>query len=508
MQSRSASISVRKGNGISSDDSQSSRSTRSISTPHHRSSFYAEYNRDHEKTNEHEQKPECEHEKNSPDASRVTRDLRIRRFASCLNRRDVVPRTQTSVKLNLRPITGFSRLPAPTLRPDNERYSHSVYQKEGKRSVLSYLGRRGTVESQEKRSMSESWTSTPILQGNITSQHQDRKFIVIRTNSVHGYNGRENTPAEMKVSAPAPAPTPAPARKERRVSGTYSSKGSSQFLLPRSYQSHNRLFSLEAPSGATMRNTMTPPKCIRLSKGFEDLKMQSPQQTKLPIPVKNSNPSLARETNRIQKTQLRTQIPQEAKENSSPKVYPMNLQHHTALPPVDADGNGTTSKGANELGSKLPLVSSSSTRRKVQIEKMVPTPLPPTVPPHTVTIPGRVPSRVSNPKTRTKLTPQINDRIQVETAMPQTFWLGRFMTLTNAFQYEDSFNEPDIATGFEMPSSYSRPFQRSHDGDLAGYRVKRAFMVLENVCATEEASASLRGFRDEYICRFGDSWMD
>jgi hypothetical protein len=91
--------------------------------------------------------------------------------------------------------------------------------------------------------------------------------------------------------------------------------------------------------------------------------------------------------------------------------------------------------------------------------------------------------------------------------MPEGYWLGRFMTLTNAFHYEDSFNEPDIATGFEMPSSYSRPFQGSDDGDMAGYRVKRAFMVLENLCVTEEASASLREFRDAYIRRFGDRWM-
>jgi hypothetical protein len=98
-------------------------------------------------------------------------------------------------------------------------------------------------------------------------------------------------------------------------------------------------------------------------------------------------------------------------------------------------------------------------------------------------------------------------RPQVETAMPQEYWLGRFMTLTNAFHYEDSFNEPDIATGFEMPSSYSRPFQGSDDGDMAAYRVKRAFMVLENRCVSEEASASLRDFREAYIRRFGDQWM-
>lgn len=91
---------------------------------------------------------------------------------------------------------------------------------------------------------------------------------------------------------------------------------------------------------------------------------------------------------------------------------------------------------------------------------------------------------------------------------PQTrqYWLGRFVTLTNAFHYEDSFNQPDIATGFGMLSSYSRPLGCS-DIDLSNYRIKRAFMVLENVCLTEEASASLRAFREDYVRVHGDRWM-
>ncbi|THC95764.1 hypothetical protein EYZ11_004761 [Aspergillus tanneri] len=95
---------------------------------------------------------------------------------------------------------------------------------------------------------------------------------------------------------------------------------------------------------------------------------------------------------------------------------------------------------------------------------------------------------------------------QVTEPQPRQYWLGRFVTLINAFHYEDSFDQPDIATGFGMLSSYSRPLGHS-DSDLAGYRIKRAFMVLENVCTTEEAGASLRIFRDEYVRINGDWWM-
>ncbi|KAF7589114.1 hypothetical protein BBP40_004749 [Aspergillus hancockii] len=95
---------------------------------------------------------------------------------------------------------------------------------------------------------------------------------------------------------------------------------------------------------------------------------------------------------------------------------------------------------------------------------------------------------------------------QISGSQPQQYWLGRFVTLVNAFHYEDSFSGPDIATGFGMLSSYSRPLGSSDSGE-EGYRIKRAFMVLENVCMNDDASVSLRKFRNEYIGKFGDWWM-
>jgi hypothetical protein len=101
----------------------------------------------------------------------------------------------------------------------------------------------------------------------------------------------------------------------------------------------------------------------------------------------------------------------------------------------------------------------------------------------------------------TPFSKQLINQLQVSEAKPKHYWLGRFVTLTNAFHYEDSFSEPDVATGFGMLSSYS--FPAKDDADRSGYRVRRAFMVLENVCVTDEASWSFRRFRDEYVARYG-----
>ncbi|KAE8146072.1 hypothetical protein BDV25DRAFT_144040 [Aspergillus avenaceus] len=103
------------------------------------------------------------------------------------------------------------------------------------------------------------------------------------------------------------------------------------------------------------------------------------------------------------------------------------------------------------------------------------------------------------------LTAYVDFVSQVSGSQPQQYWLGRFVTLMNAFHYEDSFNKPDIATGFGMLSSYSRPLGHL-DSNEADYRIKRAFMVLENVCMNEEASASLQQFRHAYVSKFGDRW--
>lgn len=94
----------------------------------------------------------------------------------------------------------------------------------------------------------------------------------------------------------------------------------------------------------------------------------------------------------------------------------------------------------------------------------------------------------------------------VSEAQPRQYWLGRLVTLSNAFHYEDSFNAPDVATGFGMRSKFSGP--RSYSAmDSSKYRIKRAFMVLERACLTDEAKQSFRVFRDEYVSQYGYRWM-
>ena len=107
---------------------------------------------------------------------------------------------------------------------------------------------------------------------------------------------------------------------------------------------------------------------------------------------------------------------------------------------------------------------------------------------------------------RPELTENTDSFHQVSHSQPSQYWLGRFVTLTNAFHYEDSFHQPDVATGFSMSSIYSLPLG-STERNLPNYRIKRAFMVLEKDCMTVEAAKSLQGFQNEYIAIHGNRWM-
>lgn len=83
------------------------------------------------------------------------------------------------------------------------------------------------------------------------------------------------------------------------------------------------------------------------------------------------------------------------------------------------------------------------------------------------------------------------------------------MTLTNAFYFEDTFNESDIASGINNGPSHSPPplLSVDDDDDLTHARVRRAFYMMEKVCATEDARRSLQCFRSEYVARFGSRWL-
>ncbi|KAL4746231.1 hypothetical protein BDW72DRAFT_38777 [Aspergillus terricola var. indicus] len=493
MQSRLTSVPAREFSSIPSYESRRPRSTRIVSAPEHRcltkpdNTDHEDHKHKYEHEHIHEAHPEIEHDENISQPTGVTKGLRIRR----LNSRPhlfQLPRTQASTTLNDRSTFPPSRLPTPTGPPHNARYSHSVYQREGRRSVLSPIGRRWAMQTPVT---TQSTIQRPSTQTSALYCQLSSSLKVVRR-PLAQYDNSNTTP---DVTVPASASALAHIEKER-------ASGNSNHHLPLYYQIRNRVSSLDTASIEATRSAMTSPKRLRLTQGFTDLRAQETLQTRIPTLQQILNPSSTKSTGQLQKLHLQRQPHEYIKENDAPTAQRAHLQQ-TAHQPQHTSIEMTPERSKDPV-SQLPALSPTSFRRKMQNEKMVMASFPAR---SSQTPISSVPSRASKPKRRPVLTPQMVGRLQVETAMPQEYWLGRFMTLTNAFHYEDSFNEPDIATGFEMPSSYSRPFQGSDDGDMAAYRVKRAFMVLENRCVSEEASASLQDFREAYIRRFGDQWM-
>ncbi|KAL2837733.1 hypothetical protein BJX68DRAFT_219396 [Aspergillus pseudodeflectus] len=491
MQSTSATMATDENISISTCSSRSRRSTLNFSlTQHHTPPSSSDEIRQREGIND-----------GNLESLQYWKILRVRRFVPYSNPAESLPRSQTTVGLDRRSMIAPSRIPTPTKPPKGNLYSHSVYQTEGRRSVISPAKRRFIMGHQERANVrlnDENETRLSIPQAYPAAQ---RRILMFRKPAAQ-YKDESNQ--QFVKMTPTPTLAQLPMRKVR-VGRT--SDSSTQYLLPRYYQKHSQVFSIEATTEISSINAMASPKRVKLTQKFNDLKkLHETPRTKLPIPKQSSKdspstPAAQRQTTQAAQTQA--QVYEQAKENDAPATYLANLQ---LQPARHTDVAVVTPKATSNLLSKLPLASTSSSgRRKTQGEKMVSAQLQP-ICPHNVPRSAAIPCRFSNPG-KSMLMEHPDPRPQVQTAMPSQYWLGRFMSLTNAFHYEDSFGEPDIATGFEMPSSYSRPFQGSDDGDLAGYRVKRAFMALENLCATEEASESLREFREAYIRRFGDRWM-
>ncbi|KAL6231168.1 hypothetical protein BDW75DRAFT_233825 [Aspergillus navahoensis] len=474
MQTISNSIPAKQDSSISSYESRPPRSTRIVSAPGHRglgipdNTDHEEHKHKHEHTHEPESQSETEHDESITQPTNGTKGLRIRRLTSRPHSLQL-PRTQVSTTLHRSSTFTPSRLPTPTEPPKDARYSHSIYRREGRRGVLSPIRRRWVVQTMDA---TQNKIKRPSTQTSALPRQSSSSFRVIRRPSV--LHNDSNTTPEVKESASATAL--AHIEKERANSNHY-------HHLPRYYQTRNRLFSFDAVAAETMRNAMTSPKRLRLTQGYANLRAQDTQQMMIPTLQQVLNTSSRKPTSQIQKTHLQTESYEYVKENDAPTAQRAHVQataHQSQYASIEM-----TPKRCKVLASKLPVLSPTSSRRKMQNEKTVRASLPARMSPQAPISPA--PSRVSNPKRRPVLTLQLDGRSQVETAMPQAYWLGRFVTLTNAFHYEDSFNEPDIATGFEMPSSYSRPFQASDDGDMAAYRVKRAFMVLENCCTPSNA---------------------
>ncbi|KAK2739275.1 hypothetical protein FQN57_006610 [Myotisia sp. PD_48] len=101
-----------------------------------------------------------------------------------------------------------------------------------------------------------------------------------------------------------------------------------------------------------------------------------------------------------------------------------------------------------------------------------------------------------------------NDDVKiVKYSKPQQYWLGRLNTLIASFQHEAAFNEPCPATGFGIAGNQLKG-KSPMSINLDEYHTKRAFMVLERVCITDEAIGSLTEFREAYSRRFGSKFLE
>ncbi|XHF98999.1 hypothetical protein AWENTII_002521 [Aspergillus wentii] len=411
----------------------------------------------------------------------------------------------------------YSRIPTPSKPPGGEIYSHAVYQKEGRRSVLSSLGKRHTslrknVEKSngpDKGKAEQMHLVQPSGKYSDTRNHGNQygwETAPIRTPS-QGQGIDENFPS-------IPIPKNTAARMPQRRSHT---------MIPLPVSGSTPCFSAVESNRQCQflsRNTVD-----RTSK--QTMTSFPVQQVKLPLGER----PLEKHTVDYNGSVVRNPLPGHAKKLPFRKVRTRSNSLHQQPFPYGqlTEAQSCTNKEniafqpGGEMNSNRNRWSNYSEnlrniekarlgihavepeepverhipsefergRQKDQAERMVP--------------------RASSASTRIlcarqKLTTHPGGTCQVSESQPRQYWLGRFMTLTNAFHYEDSFNEPDISTGFGMLSSYSRPLKQP-DTDLSSYHIKRAFMVLENVCTTEQASASLRNFREEYIALHGSRWM-
>ncbi|OGM40646.1 hypothetical protein ABOM_010455 [Aspergillus bombycis] len=419
-----------------------------------------------------------------------------------------------------------SRIPTPAKSPAGDLYSHEVYRKEGRRSVLSSLGRQcmgmnkdsGTVykenlDNEEERKdfirgrdtqrlSSERYmfdadaTSTPRFQ---TRTHHQRASGMQRATTELSSKIFSNS-MHSEIYTPIPCVTVSKAgrpcnllayadAKSRPVTRLFDPISAFISRLETGAQRNDHIkngdLSANGPSSKTVKVLLLSSRKERIEyhtvpKGnlathhhqlLEDC--QRANQKTIASTLKKSDKMECvkkglRWTNGFENLKLETRAKNDA---FSPPNRPAPSQSATRLSPLPDTGN---LRHRDQMG-RMVLSRSNLTGFRSKLKK-----------------PG--------------LTVHADWVSQVSEPQPQQYWLGRFVTLVNAFHYEDSFHEPDIATGFGMLSSYSRPLGHP-DSNEAGYRIKRAFMVLENVCMNDEASASLQKFRYEYIGKFGDGWM-
>ncbi|OJJ46369.1 hypothetical protein ASPZODRAFT_142190 [Penicilliopsis zonata CBS 506.65] len=85
----------------------------------------------------------------------------------------------------------------------------------------------------------------------------------------------------------------------------------------------------------------------------------------------------------------------------------------------------------------------------------------------------------------------------VAESQPLEYWLGRFMTLSNAYRYMESFDEPDEATAINTIPLFSAASFANRK--LLDPHIERALAYLEAACITMEALDSFFKFHDQCV---------
>lgn len=436
-----------------------------------------------------------------------------------------------------------SRIPTPTKSPDEGLYSHKIYQKEGRRSVLSSLGRRYTSlkknldkdQDNLKRSMSIKQTSREPR--NLFAENRKQRgdnhgsktvsSSYVPPQATHVDHGESlsnsvsvahTTRSQTMIPTPAAGPTScsdvaeAGRRRQSLPLASYSRRHPARSLttrLPRRSPTTKENGLEDATQSPGFPNQEENPmvRKVRISHASRRVLSKRPSEKEpqqsdtlapgLRKPDSTSKPSDSVSPGRFRWTRSFESMKKSAKKTNTAAMQTTQSNEDQPLSENQINSATITMPPKQEKG-----------RRKDHSKRMVQDPEPTNSTKAPYPTEDENTQRKKNRKkySRPELTEDIDSVHQVSHPQSSEYWLGRFVTLTNAFHYEDSFNQPDVATGFSMSSSYSRPLG-STEKNMPNSRIKRAFMVLENACLTEEASKSLRVFQNEYVAIHGNRWI-
>ncbi|OJZ84202.1 hypothetical protein ASPFODRAFT_208724 [Aspergillus luchuensis CBS 106.47] len=199
------------------------------------------------------------------------------------------------------------------------------------------------------------------------------------------------------------------------------------------------------------------------------------------------------------------------REREAPSTSTSTTPRPQAHPNPDTTPTSTTRRRPTPFPSHLPRpivphpASSRGSRRRT-LPPPRPEQLARPLPRHRLDspIPSRLPQRTSTSTTIEQPTPPRTRLEPIYGAQSYAYWLGRLVTVLNAILYADLFNAPDPVTGIRPPSVFSLAVSRhgysQRAAALAGLdrgvtgRFRRAFMMLEDACRSEDATRSYRAF--------------